>query len=133
MSLLYEARIKDTSPSELLHSLQIEESDFVRERLVGIELHRPEIEELIRSHSRGWSIDRMPLLDLCILWLALYELLYQPDAIPTPVAISEAVELAKNFSTSESGKFINGILSAIAKEMGRIPAPEVTTVPPDPG
>jgi N utilization substance protein B len=80
----------------------------------GVGEHQDEIDELIRTHSRGWKLERMPAVDRAVLRLGIYELFYQPD-VPTATVISEAVELAKRFSTDESGRFVNGMLSAIAK------------------
>jgi N utilization substance protein B len=69
---------------------------------------------LIVSHAKGWAIDRMPALDRAILRLGIYELLSRPD-VPVAVVIDEAVELAKRFSTDDSGRFVNGVLAAVAK------------------
>lgn len=79
-----------------------------------------EIDGLIARHARDWKVSRMPLVDRNLMRMALYELLHDPD-IPTAVAIDEAVELAKQLSTEDSGRFINGVLSAVARSD---PAPE---------
>jgi len=73
------------------------------------------IDELIQRYSVGWSKERIAKVDLAILRLAIYEILYRDD-IPDSVAINEAIELAKKYSTDESGSFINGILGKIIKE-----------------
>jgi N utilization substance protein B len=74
-----------------------------------------EIDELINSNSTGWKATRMPKVDLAIIRLAIGEIMYTKEDAPAPVAINEAVELAKKFSTPNSSKFINGILGAIVK------------------
>ena len=76
----------------------------------GVEDHREELDALIREHARNWTIERMPVLDVNILRIGLYELKYRPE-VPTAVVIDEAVKLAKRFSTDDSGKFVNGMLS----------------------
>lgn len=72
-----------------------------------------EIDDLIETYSNDWTLDRMPALDRAILRCALWEILYNPE-VPNGVAINEAVEIAKEFSTDDSGSFINGVLSKIA-------------------
>jgi transcription antitermination protein NusB len=82
--------------------------------LHGVQEGKTGIDELIVGHAKGWAIDRMPALDRAILRLGIYELLSRPD-VPVAVVIDEAVELAKRFSTDDSGRFVNGILAAVAK------------------
>lgn len=86
---------------------------YAREIVDGVGDHRDEIDELIASYAQGWPIDRMPNVDRAVLRLASWELLFNPD-IPVAVAIDEAVELAKEYSTEDSGRFVNGVLSKIA-------------------
>ncbi len=76
--------------------------------------HAAVIDEGIASLSREWALDRMPAIDRNILRMAAAELLYFPD-VPGSAAINEAVELAKDYGTAESGKFVNGILGALAR------------------
>ena len=82
----------------------------------GVEDHRAELDALIVGHARNWSLERMPAIDRNVLRLALYELKDRPD-VPVAVVIDEAVELAKRFSTDDSGRFVNGMLSAIAPKL----------------
>lgn len=86
---------------------------YAREIVDGVGDHREEIDELISSYAQGWPIDRMPYVDRAILRFASWELLFNPE-IPVAVAIDEAVELAKEYSTEDSGRFVNGVLSKIA-------------------
>ncbi len=88
---------------------------YIREKLGNILTHLPELDEKISSVSRGWKTTRMPKVDLTILRLAAYEILFDDD-VPTGVAINEAVEIAKHYGGNESASFINGILGQIAKE-----------------
>ena len=85
---------------------------YARQIVQGIVEHHGEIDDLLETYSRGWAIDRMPNLDRAILRVAIWEILFN-DQVPDPVAVYEAVELAKELSTDESGAFINGLLSKI--------------------
>ena len=82
----------------------------------GVEDQRDEIDALLTDHARGWTLERMPVIDRTVLRIATYELLDRPE-VPTAVVIDEAVELAKRFSTDDSGRFVNGMLSAITKKV----------------
>lgn len=86
---------------------------YAREIVDGVTDHRDEIDELIVSYAQGWTLDRMPNVDRALLRIAAWEVLYNP-AVPTAVAIDEAVELAKEYSTDDSGRFVNGVLGRIA-------------------
>lgn len=79
----------------------------------GVLSKRDELDESIERASDHWRIDRMPVIDRAILRLGLYELRYLPE-VPTPVILSEAVRIAKEFSTERSGTFVNGVLAALA-------------------
>ena len=91
--------------------------DFSRE-LVGLYLdNRDEIDGLIVSYADRWALERMPMVDRNLLRLGFCELLYRHD-IPANVTINEYLELAKTFSTEDSGKFINGVLGKLVREKG---------------
>jgi N utilization substance protein B len=75
--------------------------------------NRARIDELLAEHAEGWSLPRMPPVDLAVLRMGLYELLWAND-VPDPVVIDEAVELAKDLSTDDSPRFVNGVLGRIA-------------------
>lgn len=85
---------------------------FVRSLLNKIELGQEEIDSLISHRSEKWDISRIAIVDKLILRLAIAEILYFPD-IPPKVTINEAIEIAKRYSTGNSGRFINGILDAV--------------------
>ncbi|WP_243225644.1 transcription antitermination factor NusB [Microbacterium sp. CIAB417] len=87
---------------------------YAREIADGIVDHQDEIDEQITTHSRDWKLERMPAVDRALLRIAVWEILYN-DEVPTAVAIDEAVELAKEFSTDESGAFVHGVLARIAR------------------
>ncbi len=80
------------------------------------------IDDIITTTSRNWSLDRMAAIDRCVLRLAVCEMMFLADA-PTAVIIDEAIEMAKKFSTENSGKFVNGVLDSIAKK-NNIPPPK---------
>ena len=89
------------------------------ERLVrGVVAHRDEIDAKIRARLRNWSLERVGSLERAVLRLGVYEIVFSGEngaAPPSPVVINEAVDLAKYFSTNESGRFVNGILDAVAR------------------
>ena len=88
---------------------------YAKKLLDGVLEKREEINRLISRYAENWRLERMSVIDRNILRLAVFELHFQDD-VPTSVAINEAVEIAKRYSTDDSGPFINGILDAMAKE-----------------
>ena len=116
LSLLYEAEVKDVAPADLLAELPIDPEPFVADLVGGVGRHLGPIDELIARYAIDWAVDRMPAIDRNVLRLAVYELQERPD-VPVGVVISEAVELAKRYSTEESGRFVNGILASIATDV----------------
>jgi N utilization substance protein B len=88
---------------------------YAREIVQGVIDHATEIDALIEGHTTSWPLDRMPAVDRAIIRIAVWESRYNPD-VPIGVAIDEAVELAKELSTDDSPKFVNGILTAITKD-----------------
>lgn len=114
MSLLYQAEILNLPIKEVLDRSEVPETDFVTQRLVGVALHIEDIDTTCSKNLNNWELERLPTLDRSILRLAVYELLYASDVTPA-VAISEAVELAKTFSTEDSGRFINGVLAEVQR------------------
>jgi N utilization substance protein B len=121
LDVLYEADQRDQSPVETLVSYlqRIEKPHpdhlaYAVSLVEGVAEHLDRIDELIASYAEGWTLDRMPVVDRNIARIAVYELLYVGE-IDDPVAISEAVELAKQMSTDDSPRFLNGILGRIAE------------------
>ena len=121
LSLLYEADVKGDTPAEVLAAQPLTVEDFAADLVSGVGQHHDQGDALIRRFAKGWSLERMPVVDRTILRMACYELGHRPD-VPTAAAISEAVELAKRYSTDDSGKFVNGLLARIARELRPEPA-----------
>lgn len=110
------------------HAIELEHQDMLDEeqenfvpayldRLVeGVCVHKAQLDEVIQGHlKKGWSLSRLSKMDLAILRIALYEMLFE-ESVPNKVAMNEAIELAKTFSDDQSRKFINGLLSKINQE-----------------
>lgn len=87
---------------------------FAKKIVKGVRDNRSSLDPLIREYSQHWKFERMPIVDRLIILIALYELKFEPNT-PPAVCINEAVDLAKMFSTPESGQFINGLLDNISK------------------
>ena len=88
---------------------------YAKKLLDGVQEKADAINQLISKYAENWRLERMSVIDRNILRLAVYEVHYQDD-VPVSVAINEAVEIAKRYSTDDSGPFINGILDSMAKE-----------------
>lgn len=114
--LLYEAHSKGITPSDAL-ALQVLEPDELTLSLVrGVDEHTERLDEAIASRAKGWTLARMPVLDLNVLRIGAFELAERAD-VPIAVVLDEAVKLAKRFSTDDSGKFVNGVLSALVDDL----------------
>lgn len=114
--LLYEAEQRGMSPMELFEGRTVASVDLTRLLVGGVERLRAGIDARIEANARGWVLERMPALDRAVLRLAIFELMERGD-VPTAVVIDEAVELAKRFSTDDSGRFVNGVLAAVARQV----------------
>jgi N utilization substance protein B len=121
LDVLYEADQRDLPPVETLASYlqrigkpHPDHLEYAVGLVEGVAEHLARIDELISSYAEGWTLDRMPVVDRNIARIAVFELLYVAE-IDDPVAISEAVELAKQMSTDDSPRFLNGILGRIAE------------------
>ena len=118
VDVLYEADLRGRDRLELLRERVADGHPPVSEYTValvqGVAGHAERIDELIDTHARGWSLERLPDVDRAILRMAVFELLWADD-VPDPVVIDEAVELAKTLSTDDSPAFVNGVLGAIAE------------------
>ncbi len=95
-----------------------EDYDYANSVVAGVTEYQPMLDELIAKHAIGWTVSRMARVDLCILRIAVYEILHRED-VPESVAINEAVELAKRFGGEHSGKYINGVLGAFSRARGQ--------------
>ncbi len=86
--------------------------EFTEELIAGVRQHQPRIDEMIQQVAENWRLDRMATIDRNILRLGAYEVLFHPE-VPAKVAINEALELAKRYSTAQSSRFVNGILDRV--------------------
>ena len=111
---LYERYIDS---QEDIGEISNEDESFIINLIEGIKNNISEIDEKIKAHLKDWNIERVSKMDLAILRLAIYEILYRDD-IPYKVSVNEAVELSKVFSEDSSSSFINGVLAEIIKELG---------------
>ena len=125
LDVLYEADLRDLPPVQVLVTYldRIEKPrpdhlDYTVSLVEGVAKNLDRIDELIASYAEGWTIDRMPVVDRNLARIAVFELLYVGE-IDDPVAISEAVELAKQMSTDDSPRFLNGLLGRIAEFASR--------------
>ena len=116
LSLLYEAELKGEGPLEVVDALPVPPDPYVRILLQHAAATREEADRRIAGASVGWPLERMAVVDRLVLRLAVAELL-DPDGPPPAVVIDEAVELAKEYSTDDSGRFVNGILATIAADI----------------
>jgi transcription antitermination protein NusB len=114
LSLLYEAEAKGVTTGEVLADLPLPPDPYVVTLVDGIAAQSDEIDGLLRRYLKmGWPLERLASLDRSVLRMATWELL---QGEPPGVAISEAVELVKRFSTEDSSRFVNGVLSAISRD-----------------
>jgi N utilization substance protein B len=96
----------------------LEDLNFVRELADGVVKHRQDIDSIIEKAAPEWPLSHIPIIDRNVLRIGLYELLYSnKDQVPPKVAINEAIELAKTFSGQVSGKFVNGVLGTVYKQL----------------
>lgn len=87
---------------------------YTAEIVTGVVEHREDIDEFLGTYSQGWSLDRMPAVDRNVLRVGAWELLYNPE-VPDAVAVSEAVAAARELSTDDSPRFVNGLLGRLQK------------------
>lgn len=112
LSLLYEARMKRLSPAAVVAALPVPPDPYCVHLLEAVTAHGEEADEMVAEATIGWPPERMAVVDRLVLRLAASELL-DPDGPPPAVVVDEAVELAKVYSTDESGRFVNGILATV--------------------
>jgi len=118
LQALYSVTVGGREPSDALTEIlgdaaQSEHRAFVKDLVFGTLDYAGEADSIVGPLLEGWTIERLPTIDRLLLRMGAYELRKRPDT-PTAVAINEAVELAKRFSTEDSGKFVNGVLNAVA-------------------
>jgi N utilization substance protein B len=116
LELAYECEQRGVPASELLAELPVPPDEYAQRLVIGVDTHHDEIDARLRKCSEHWALERMPVIDRALLRVGTYELMWEPDT-PTAVIITEAVELAKAFSTKDSGRFVNGLLARIAEDV----------------
>lgn len=123
---------KESEPLKILENTlkefapQFDDEGFTKILLGGVKNNLEKIDEYIVKYAPEWPLEQITLIDRNVLRIGLYELLFTKD-IPDKVAINEAIELAKTFGGESSGKFINGVLGAIYRDMGKEKTPESKT------
>jgi len=137
LRVLYAADLRGIDPLDVLHEQLVREGPAPRARrgevdpdeelagatldgfaitlLNGLSASLPHIDERIRRFARGWRLERMPVIDRNVLRLAVHELITEPT--PVPVVLDEAVRLASQHSTDDSGRYVNGVLAAIVRDL----------------
>jgi transcription antitermination protein NusB len=116
LGLAYESELRGLRALALISEQPVEPDEYACRIVAGADDHRDEIDALIRKFSEHWSLERMPVIDRALLRLGTYELAWEPGT-PTGAIITEAVELAKQYSTKDSGRFVNGLLARIAEDV----------------
>ncbi len=137
LRVLYAADLRGIDPLDVLHEQLVSEGPTPRARrgevdpdaelagatldgfaitlLNGLSASMPQIDDRIRRFARGWRLERMPVIDRNVLRLAVHELITEPT--PVPVVLDEAVRLAAEHSTDDSGRYVNGVLAAIVRDL----------------
>jgi N utilization substance protein B len=115
IELAYEAEQRGCSVDAVLDGLVVAPDPFTALLVKASELNRERADQLIAERSRGWSLDRMPVIDRLVMRMAVAELL--TTETPTGVVLAEAVDLAGRYSTEESARFVNGVLASIAADL----------------
>ena len=116
LGLAYESELRGLSALSLIGEQPVAPDEYACRIVAGADDHREEIDALIRKYSEHWSLERMPVIDRALFRLGTYELAWVMET-PTGAIITEAVELAKQYSTKDSGRFVNGLLARIAEDV----------------
>lgn len=112
MPEIVEHNIKEFGPG-------LEDAEFVAQLIAGVMEHLAELNEIIEKSAPQWPLEQIAIVDRNVLRLGIYELLFgKREEVPPKVAINEAIELAKTFGGETSGKFVNGVLGTIYREIG---------------
>ena len=120
LQLVYERMFKDDTFEDIrtdaLDARDEEISDYAKQIIEGIELHKDEIDELIENNLKGWKINRISKISLAAMRISVYEMKYI-KSVPVSVSINEAVSMTKKFAADKDGSFVNGVLGAVAKSL----------------
>ncbi|HET6278547.1 MAG TPA: transcription antitermination factor NusB [Candidatus Polarisedimenticolia bacterium] len=127
LQILYQAEATGTPAGEVVPQFWREPGvppdvrRFAERLATGTSDSLTEVDPLLRDHLAHWRLERLGIVDRCVLRLAVFEFLHEP-ATPRIVVIDEAIELAKRFGGEESGQFVNGILDAVRKKLEAVPS-----------
>jgi len=116
LELCYELEARGLDADTLLAGLPVAPDAYTEQVVRGVAAHREDLDALLRKFSEHWALERMPAVDRALLRMGGYELGWEP-VLPTAVVIDEAVDLAGRYSTKDSGRFVNALLSRLAEEL----------------
>ncbi len=116
LTLLYEAELKGRPPAEVVDELPMAPDAYAAQLVRAVARRGPEIDGLVDAAAIDWDIGRMAVVDRNVLRLAVAELIECPE-VPVAVVLNEAVELASAYSTDDSGRFVNGVLATLARQI----------------
>jgi len=116
LELCYELETRSKTVDEVLDELVVDPDPYAVRLVRGVAEHRSAIDDLLSRLSENWTLDRMPAVDRAVLRIGGYELGWESD-LATGIVIDEAVELARRYSTKDSGRFVNALLSKMAAEL----------------
>ncbi|MBU5254878.1 transcription antitermination factor NusB [Tissierella praeacuta] len=124
MKILYQMEVNDDFSDEALNiyfnnfSFEELEKEYILDAMTKIKENLDSIDKYIELYSQGWNLNRLAKIDLAVLRIAVYEILYRKD-IPVEVSINEAIEIVKKYSTEESFRFINGVLGGVVRNIDK--------------
>ncbi|HEY5011234.1 MAG TPA: transcription antitermination factor NusB [Acidimicrobiia bacterium] len=116
LGLAYEAEIRGIDLAEIVAEQLVRPDEYACRLIDGVAEHADEIDALLRKYSEHWALERMPVVDRTLLRMSTFELGWMPE-VPAAAVITEAVELAKQYSTKDSGRFVNGLLARLAEQL----------------
>jgi N utilization substance protein B len=126
LQALFQIDVVDADINDAIESVMEQEgaevdAEFVRELVTGTRKNLSAIDEILSRNTTGWDLKRMANVDRNVLRMALYEMIHHAQT-PAPVVVNEAIDMAKAFSTPESGKFVNGVLAKILPDLDNLRA-----------
>ena len=118
LGILYAADVQSRELRTFLDERPVKPPEYAMDLVFGLADALSEVDDLVGRFAEGWATDRMPVVDRALVRMAVFELLHRPD-VPTAAVLSEVVELASDYSTDRSPRFVNGVAAAVAKEVRR--------------
>jgi transcription antitermination protein NusB len=116
LALCYELEAKGQTADAVLAELPAAPDPYTETLVRGVSDHQVEVDQWLGKYSERWAVERMPAIDRALLRIGTYELGWEPE-LPVGVVIDEAVELAQQYSTQDSGRFVHALLARIADEV----------------